>query len=231
MLSDEVIIKGLSRLAYQFEGSENLKGFLESFLQQFQDLQISELQLLNERYLDTAVGKQLDGIGEIVGLERPEKDVDLAGIFGFLDDPSSLGFGTLLDSDIGGNFWDGTSQKVLIGDDLYRLLIRAKIIKNQTAMTVDDTTRLISFTFSDVKVRYFLPVNLSPEYHIGKFLTPFEISLLEDFPILIGIEDVSYHSMYDEEPFVFAEDDDPTGLGFGDLNDPNVGGNFAKLIV
>ena len=228
-MSNDIIIKGLSRLAYQFEDSVNFKSFIETFLRQFQDLEISNLQLLNERYLNTAVGKQLDGIGEIVGLERPEKDKDLAGIFGFKFDLTALGFGDINDPDIGGNFWDGVSSKVLIGDDLYRLLLRAKIIKNQTAMTVDDTLRLISFTFGNIDVRYFLTTNLKPRYDIGKILTPFEISLLPDLPVLIGIDIVEYHIVPEFDAFGF--DGDPDALGFGDINDPNVGGNFSEIII
>jgi len=227
-MADEVIIKGLSRLAYQFETSENFKGFLTSFLTEFQELEISGLQLLNERYLDTSQGVQLDGIGEIVGLPRPTKDIDVAGIFGFLNDPTSLGFGTILDSDIGGNFWNGMSNEVLIGDDLYRLLIRAKIIENQTAMIVDDTTRLISFTFGNIPVRYILLQNLKPRYDIQKQLSAFEEDLLSDFPILIGIDEVEYH-IYIEDSFSFS--DDPTGLGFGNVTDSSIGGNFAKIII
>lgn len=229
MLSDEIINKGLSRLAYQFSDSIKLKGFLESFLQQFEDLNTSELQLLNERYLDIAVGAQLDGIGEIVGLSRPEKPVDEAGIFGFKFDTTALGFGDINDTEIGGNFWDGSSEFVPIGDNLYRLLIRAKIIKNQTAMTVDDTLRLISFTFGGVEVRYILLNNLEPRYDIGKILNPFESGLLSDFPVLIGIEDVTYHTSYTEDAFSFVGD--ISGLGFGDITNPTLGGNFAKLIT
>lgn len=230
-MSDEVIIKGLSRLAHQFKDSIKFQDFLTSFLQQLQDLYISDLQLLNERYLDIAVGIQLDGIGEIVGLPRPEKEVDVAGLFGFLTDPTSLGFGTILNSDIGGNFWDGVSQKVLIGDNLYRLLIRAKIIKNQTAMTVDDTLKLISFTFGDVEVRYFLSENLKPRYDIGKELNLFESSLLSDFPILIGLDSVKYHSYSETTSFGFSDDLDAFAFGFGDINNSNLGGNFAKIIT
>ena len=228
-MSSDVIDKGVARLAYQFKDSSKFQEFLEAFLQQLQDLKASDLQLLNERYLDVAVGVQLDGIGEIVGLPRPEKDVDIAGLFGFLDDPTALGFGDILDSDIGGNFWDGISQKVLIGDDLYRLLIRAKIIENKTAMTVDDTLRLISFTFNGALVRYFQSAFLEPRYDIVKDLSPFEEGLLADFPVLIGIDNVEYHT-YSDGTFSFFGDPDPAGLGFGDITDANVGGIFAKIV-
>lgn len=228
-MSDEVIIKGLLRLAYQFKNSIKLQEFLTSFLQQLQDLYISDLQLLNERYLNTAIGIQLDGIGEIVGLPRPEKNINIAGVFGFLTDPTALGFGTILDTEIGGNFLSFGDNKVLIGDNLYRLLIRAKIIENQTAMTVNDTLRLISFTFGDIKIRYFLSENLKPRYDIGKELSFFEADLLSDFPILIGIDSAEYHTYSETTPFGFS--DDPGTLGFGDIGVPNIGGNFAKIIT
>ena len=229
-MSDEVIIKGLARLAYQFKSSIKFQEFITAFLQELQDLDISGLQLLNERYLDTAIGVQLDGIGEIVGLPRPEKDIEVVGLFGFLTDPTSLGFGDLNDPSFGGIFWNGVTPTVLIGDDQYRLLLRAKIIENQTAMTVDDTLRLISFTFGNAEVRYFLLENLKPRYDIGKLLNVFEKSLLEDLPVLIGIDVVEYKTMYDgENTFSFFED--PQGLGFGDINDTDIGGNFAAIII
>lgn len=224
-----VVEKGMSRLAYQFKNSVKFQEFIEAFLAEYEELRISGLQLLNERYLNDAVGVQLDGIGEIVGLPRPEKAVDIAGLFGFLDDPTALGFGDVDDSEIGGNFWDGISATVLIGDNLYRLLIRAKIIENKTAMTVDDTLRLISFTFDNARVRYFQSAFLEPRYDIIKNLTPFEEGLLNDFPVLIGIDDVEYHT-YSDGVFSFYGDPDPTGLGFGDITDANVGGIFAKVV-
>jgi len=227
-LSD-VVEKGISRLAYQFKNSIKFQEFIEAFLAEYEELRISGLQLLNERYLNDAVGAQLDGIGEIVGLLRSEKPISAAGLFGFLGDPAALGFGDITDTEIGGNFWDGSPNTVLIGDNLYRLLIRAKIIENKTAMTVDDTLRLISFTFDGALVRYFQSAFLEPRYDIVKNLTPFEEGLLNDFPVLIGIDDVEYHT-YSDGAFSFSDDPDPTGLGFGDITDANIGGIFAKVV-
>lgn len=224
----DIISKGLARLANQFDGSENLKSFLESFLNEFQELENSGLQLLNERYLDTAVGAQLDGIGEIVGVDRPYGSVDTVGAFGFLTDDTARGFGEINYQELGGNFVKYGENLVLIGDDLYRTVIRAKIIKNQTATVVDDTTRLISFMFGGIEVRYFLYENLSPKYSIGKIISPLEIFLLSQIPILIGLEDIDFYLCYDEVSFSFFGD--ISGFGFGDLYDSDVGGGFAKLI-
>ena len=224
----EVIEKGITRLAYQFKSSIKFQNFLKSFLAEYEELKISDLQLLNERYLDNAVGKQLEGIGEIVGIERPIAIIDVIGAFGFLGDDNARGFGDLFDPDVGGNFVNKDSTEELIGDDLYRIVIRAKIIKNQIAMIVDDTTRLISFMFGGVEVRYFLFENLKPVYAIGKIISPLEAFLLDNIPILIGLEDVTYFVSYNEDAFSF--DGDISGLGFGDINDPQIGGNFAKII-
>lgn len=227
-MPDDPLILGLSRLAYQFSDSSKFKGFLESFLAEYQELQVSELQLLNERYLDSAEGAQLDGIGEIVGLERFSFLDDVVGAFGFLSDPTSVGFGSLSDPILGGNFVSLTRDSTEISDDSYRTAIRGKIIVNQTNMVVDDTIRLVSFMFGNVKVRYFLPENLKPVYAIEKLLTSEEYKILEEVPILIGLGEVSYYVTFDTDAFSFFED--PDGLGFGDLGDSTLGGNFATFI-
>ena len=88
----DIVVKGISRLAYQFSDSENLKGFLEAFLEEYQEIENANLQLLNERYLSVAIGAQLDGIGEIIGLSRPYKNSspdDPIDKFGFLTDGSA----------------------------------------------------------------------------------------------------------------------------------------------
>ena len=225
------IVDGLNRLAYQFKGSPNIAATFGAALAQFEELRIVDADLKLLRYLDSSVGAQLDGVGEIIGLERPTKPIDDLGLFGFEFDTTAKGFGDISDSDLGGNFWDGSpADEALIGDDLYRLLIRAKIIKNQTAMTVDDTTRLISFMFGGVPVRYFSVTNLTARYDIGKILDQFDLSLLEDLPLLIGIGDVTYHAVYDAENS-FGFDSDPNALGFGDINDTDTGGIFAKIIT
>lgn len=68
----DITDKGLDRLAYQYKSSEKFKDYITSFLAEFEELDTSRLQLLNERWIDTAVGSQLDDLGEIVGQERPE---------------------------------------------------------------------------------------------------------------------------------------------------------------
>lgn len=227
-MADEVITKELNRLAYQFETSVKFREFITSFLNEFQELYESDLQLLNNRYLNVAEGVQLDGIGEIVGLPRPSKDLDVAGLFGFLNDTTSLGFSSTSDIAQGGHFWSGTPDQVPIDDESYRLLIRAKIIENQTSMTVDETLDLISFIFGNVTVRYFLLLNLYPVYEIQKTLSSFELTLVSDLPILIGLGDITYVSSPAVIPFGFIGDG--TAVGFSDTGDPAQGGYFSQTV-
>lgn len=63
--------KALGRLAYQFSDRETVRGFIEAVSAEYDELYASEQDLLNERELDSAIGQQLDGIGEIVGVTRP----------------------------------------------------------------------------------------------------------------------------------------------------------------
>jgi len=219
----------LDRLAFQFSDSENLKGLLSVHLLDFEDISLSLDDLLSDRYLDTAQGVQLDGIGEIVGLVRPVAPVELVGVFGFLDDPTAQGFSKLSDPDLGGNFVSLGTASQPIGDDLYRTLLRVKIKANKTAMTNEDVIDIISFAFNGILVRYILITNTKPTYEIGKILTQFEMDvILPLIPVMIGIDEADYKVMHNETPFGFSLDD--TSLGFGTLADANIGGNFAKFI-
>lgn len=228
-MSNETVLKGLSRLAYQYSDSEKFKGFLTAFLDEFQYLQDQNELLATMRTLDNSQGVQLDGLGEIIGLERPSEPIELAGIFGFVNDDEALGFGTTTDSEVGGNWLSVNSITTQpIGDNLYRLLLRARAVQNRISMRVDETTSLISFMFSGARVRYFLEENLEPRYDIEKLLTPFEQNLLKDLPVLIGIDTVEYHTYAQDTTFGFAGD--PDALGFGSTTDPNLGGNFASIV-
>jgi hypothetical protein len=224
-----MIQKYLDRLAFQFSDSENLKGMLTSHLLDYKSLDLTYDDLLSNRYLDTSRGIQLDGIGEIVGLARPSASIDIIGAFGFLSDETSQGFGTLDAIDVGGNFVSLGSTAQLIGDDLYRILIKVKIQANKTAMTNEDVIEMISFALDGVAVRYILPTTTNPTYEISRILTTFEILvILPLIPVIIGIDEANYKTMHNTTPFGFA--DDPSAFGFGSLADINVGGNFATLI-
>lgn len=68
------VSEGLSRLVTQFKNKPNLLKFLTVFLRQIQDLEDMFYGMYLSRWLDNAVGVQLDGIGSIVGESRDSRD-------------------------------------------------------------------------------------------------------------------------------------------------------------
>lgn len=80
--------------------------------------------------LDSAVGSQLDTVGEWIGISR-DLQIPLTGVY-FSFDTDGLGFdeGTWL-----GPF-DSTTALTVLPDDSYRTLLRAKIANNQWDGTI-----------------------------------------------------------------------------------------------
>ena len=219
---------GNNRLAFQFKQSEKLKGLINVQLDEFQALDNTFNDLLNNRLINNAIGKQLDGIGEILGLPRPFLSVDVQGVFGFLSDPTSLAFGDINDNSLGGNFVDYAATKQIANDETYRKLLKAKAVINRTSMTVEETIDMISLMFDGARIRYILTTNLSPSYTIEKNLNASDIGLIEILPKLIGLDNVTYISIDTFAQFGFS--DDPDSLGFTDINNTELGGNLATIL-
>lgn len=84
--------------------------------------------------LDTAIGAQLDVLGEWIGLSRTVGGILLVQFFGFGDDASALGFGELSDPSVGGRFYElgeSSTSTAILPDPEYRILLKAKILQNQ----------------------------------------------------------------------------------------------------
>jgi hypothetical protein len=58
------------RIVEQFEKKPNILGLLCALATSLQELEFVYQDLWNKRWLDTAIGAQLDGLGEIVGIDR-----------------------------------------------------------------------------------------------------------------------------------------------------------------
>jgi hypothetical protein len=62
--------EALDQLLEQFKGRPRLEAMIASYMTQIQDLETAFHDLLTERFISTAIGAQLDGIGQIVVLPR-----------------------------------------------------------------------------------------------------------------------------------------------------------------
>lgn len=77
----------------QFNDGSRLEALVRALASPLNGGQEAVRQLLEGRWLDTAQGAQLDGIGDIVGLSRVIDDVAYVEFFGFLGQPGIAGFG------------------------------------------------------------------------------------------------------------------------------------------
>lgn len=67
---DTHVEDALNRLIEQYKGSDNLKEIITAFVAQIQDLEDVGIEMFLNRFVDNAVGIQLDRFGEIVDFAR-----------------------------------------------------------------------------------------------------------------------------------------------------------------
>lgn len=111
----------------QFNDGSRIEALVRALALPLNGGQEAVRQLLDERWLDTAQGQQLDGIGDIVGLSRTIEGVAYVEFFGFLGQPGIAGFGE-------GRFRRAFEQVVggstVLLDPEYRRLLYWKIAIN-----------------------------------------------------------------------------------------------------
>ena len=150
-LQDDYSKIGEGNLLLQFAYFEKVKLLLRALLNPFSGAQASLQQLLTERHLDKAKGKQLDGIGDILGLSRSYVTIiDNNWWFGFRGQSLAKPFKQAPIRD--DNYYLTSSNTKFMSDDYYRRLLRWKIIKNNSHGTVEDIIRAYQAIFQPSKV-------------------------------------------------------------------------------
>jgi hypothetical protein len=217
-------------LIQQYKSSPNLAGLLKSITSELQVLDDENVKLLNERGLDTAKGVNLDVIGKIVVLDRPYSDPDPADVFTF-ENPSDIGggFTDVPGTQVGGYFIGlNPIDNQRYSDEIYRFFLRAKIIFNTTNASLADMQRYADFVFGAESsiidgVGY---VDIS----VARVLGRQERAIIDaTYPLAAGIRIGTLS--YSIEAGAFGFTGDERNGGFGDVNDPSVGGVFASLVI
>jgi hypothetical protein len=165
------------RETYAFEDAVVFNKFLELLVGQQTELLETFRQLMQERSIDTAVGAQLDIIGNIVGQDRTLIEADLIPYFGFIGALAPESFGDFNDPSLGGFYWDLTKPlagNITLSDDQYRIFIKAKIMKNLTKATPEDVIAFVQFVFGVERVY----ISLDQDAHAVIFVSD-DISLFE----------------------------------------------------
>ena len=223
----------ISRLATQFRESTNLINYLKALLIEANNLEDVFCQLLEDRWIDTAVGIQLDILGSIVGQTREFIDAEIFDYFGFAINPISQSFGSINDISVGGRFKfveEPTTGIRKLTDDEFRTFIKARIIRNSTQSTPEQIISQLQFLFNTPQI-LFSDGDTMYEVSIGRKLSLNEKSILENTDIVPKTAGVgaSYVTEYDYENF-FGFQGVPNSGGFGSVNNANLGGKLGNLI-
>lgn len=233
----DYLTEAFGRVTEQFKDKPIFERYLRLLISEQTELLTEMQKLMQLRSIDTAYGVQLDIIGEIVGRPRGLLTADEYKFFGFIGDPLSGTLGSSYDASAGSPFYSlgqSTAGARVPSDEEYRLLIKAKIIKNTTKSTVEDTIRAFKFLFNTgtVTIDEYAPAKV--RLGIGKILTPTEKGLLFEFTgtggILPKTVGVNYEFIEFTSTRVFATLGFPSAYGAGDIGDPSVGGFLANLI-
>lgn len=132
----------------EFRNSPNLIAYIKQFTTEIDEISKAIQDTINMRYLADATGKQLDVIGEIVGIGRIFYGAAALGYFGFYDDPQAQfpSIGSATDTTVGGiykSITDPDAADYVMDDATYRKAIYAKILKNMTNCCIEDVLLFI----------------------------------------------------------------------------------------
>jgi hypothetical protein len=225
---EEFLDEARARVTEQFKSKDIFDRYLQILLYDSAELQEVFRQLMQERSIDTAVGAQLDIIGEIVGQPRDLIDTSLFQYFAFDGYLNAESFGDLNNNSVGGIYYslgDPLSGNTLLNDEQYRLFIKAKIIKNTSNVTPNQLLDFLKFVFNSPYNSITELGNAKMILLVGKPLSNFEKILLTyqstssgyssrfiPKQIGVGIE----FGQFDYENY-FGFQGSPNAKGYGDL--------------
>jgi hypothetical protein len=188
------------RVTEQFKEKPVVDSFVQLVANEAQEILSVFEQLMTERSIETAKGKQLDIIGDIVGQPRDLFDSVIYYFFGFQGASGALSYGTTGSNTVGGRYKDINEDlrgSRLLNDVEYAALIKIKILKNNTTGVIDDFIEIVKLLYAVEEITYTetaakITINIGrsfndPESSYFKGLD--EIALGDRYiPLPIGVE-------------------------------------------
>lgn len=241
-LEEDFLGVARERITVQFEGKDIIDRYLQLLIEEQGKIQQVLKDLMQKRSIDEATGAQLDIIGEIVGQPRELISADLFDFFGFQGALKAGSYGDVNSPSLGARWYDfGTplAGNVLLDDKTYRLFIKAKILKNNTASTPEEFIAFVNFLFGTDITAYLAEGTAEYTILFGRELTAFEQVLLNYvsnsqgypsrlIPKTVGVR-VNFGYFLANNYFGFQGA--PGAKGYGNLVGSNVvgGGYYATL--
>jgi hypothetical protein len=169
--------------------------------------------LKNKRWIDTAEGVQLDGIGEIVDRNRQIDRAIAVQVFGFQGQPNIAGFGEARFRGAD----ESTLATYILDDSEYKLVLALKAMKNNSRATAEDTINSLKYIYNAPAISYEEVGNANVIVGIGKKLTDNEKLLANavDLVVKAGGVGMKYKSYYPSNYFGFLGQPNACGFGVG----------------
>lgn len=201
-----------SHFLAQHLGKSYTEGFVRAFYPPINTLDKALSDLYTLRWLETAEGEQLDGIGSIVGLNREVPNSVYYPFFGFITQPSGRAFNTYrIRHD---NEPYETSS--FLDDYDYRIAINAKIALNNGHGTAEDIMAYCDYRLKVTKTAIFDIGNANANMYINDLLlvqTDYRAAIVDQIiPRAGGVKIFPY--VFDATK-VFGFANYPAYFGFG----------------
>ncbi len=231
---------GRSRVVLQYQHSPKFIGYLKALLAAPVELEGVLQKIALQTDIDQAQGVHLDVIGAIVGVGRIAPQSIAVQFFGFQGQAAALPFGQEDYPGNGGRLRDETESgfaSSVLADPHYRLLLKAKIVKNHSKGTNEDILKGLSYLFGQGGMAVQVAVNdqggMAVQVAVGRQLTFLEKALIANLDILprpAGVR-ISQRVTYNAENY-FGFSDSPQymsgALTFGEEGRATLGGQFAE---
>lgn len=223
---------GRSRIATQYTESQRFLAYVRALLESSAELEAVLQKVAEQTDIDLAAGVNLDVIGEIVGVSRIIPDSIAVKFFGFEGQPGGDVFGEEGALGIGSRFREETEPETatsVLADPEYRLLIRAKIVKNHAHGTNEDILQGLAYLFNAPRTVVEDLGRMAIGVAIGRQLTFQEkalVTVLDILPRPAGVR-INWRSTFDSAKY-FGFDGQPGALSFGEEGQPSVGGLLAE---
>lgn len=202
----------MNHLLVQFSNTKVLQAIFCAISDELQLLDDTFNNLKEKRWIDTGEGAQLDGIGEIVDRNRLINNAITINFFGFENQINTTGFNQARFREYSEPYLSSTS----LSDEEYRLILWAKVNKNNSLCYMNDTIKSIQFIFkTDIAIVQDI-YNAKFIVGIGRKLTKNEILFANALDLIVRPAGVSCQSMtHFDKDNVFGFYNQKFAKGFG----------------
>ena len=155
-----------SHFLAQHVGKVNTENFVKAFYPPLNELDNALNELYTLRWINTAEGAQLDGIGSIVGIPRILADAVYLPFFGFASQIAGRAFGVARMR----HKREPYASSIILGDTEYRILISMKISLNNGHGTAEELIHAFDTALSVTGTRVMDAGNANARVYINDFI-------------------------------------------------------------